>query len=173
MMQSSRSSNFPKQFRKPKAQAANWLVSFGSLYLKGMAMLTQKNIWAVAVLVIVAMVSLASSSRLHAQAVGTGMVQGTIQDSSGAVVSGATVIATNTGTNLKTAEKTSGSGSYTLPNLPAGDYTVEVKAQGFEGFEQTIHVEALAQVGLNVTLKVGAQTEKVVISANEQPAAQH
>ncbi len=169
MMQSSRSSNFPKQFRKPKAQAANWLVSFGSLYLKGMAMLTQKNIWAVAVLVIVAMVSLASSSRLHAQAVGTGMVQGTIQDSSGAVVSGATVIATNTGTNLKTAEKTSGSGSYTLPNLPAGDYTVEVKAQGFEGFEQTIHVEALAQVGLNVTLKVGAQTEKVVISANEQP----
>ena len=168
-MQSSRSSNFLKQFRKPKAQAANWLVSFGSLYLKGMAMLTQKNIWAVAILVIVAMVSLASSSRLHAQAIGTGMVQGTIQDSSGAVVSGATVTATNTGTNLKTTEKTSGSGSYTLPNLPAGDYTVEVKAQGFEGFEQTIHVEALAQVGLNVTLKVGAQTEKVVISANEQP----
>ena len=102
MMQSSAFMNFLKQFRKAKALAVNWRVSFGSPYVeRNGPMLTQKNVWAVAVLVIVAMVSLASSSRLHAQALGTGMVQGTVQDPSGAVVSGATVTATNTGTNLR------------------------------------------------------------------------
>lgn len=106
---------------------------------------------------------------LGAQTLGTGSIQGTVEDSSGAVIAGAQVIATNIGTNLKTAEKSSGSGFYVLPNLQEGDYKLDVSASGFAGFEEQVHVEALAVVGLNIVLKVGEQTEKVQVSASEQP----
>ena len=115
-------------------------------------------------------VTLFQTSRIHAQALGTGTIQGTVQDQSGAVVSGATVTATNIGTNEKAVEKTSSSGAYTLPNLQPGDYRVDVVASGFAQFEEQIHVEQLSQVGLNINLKVGASSEKVTITADEQPA---
>ena len=107
--------------------------------------------------------------RIHAQTLGTGSIQGTVQDSTGALVGGASVTATNMGTNVKSAQKTSSSGSYTIPNLQPGDYIVDVQASGFGLFEEQVHVEQLTQVGLNISLKVGAQSEKVTISADEQP----
>ena len=110
------------------------------------------------------------TTRIHAQALGTGTIQGTVQDQSGAVVSGATVTATNIGTNAKATEKTSSSGAYTIPDLQPGDYRVDVVASGFAEFEEQVHVEQLSQVGLNINLKVGAQSEKVTITADEQPA---
>ena len=105
----------------------------------------------------------------HAQALGTGSISGTVLDQSGAVVSNATVTATNLGTNSKSRQKTSASGSYTIPNLLAGDYKVDVVASGFATFEEQIHVEQLAQVGLDIKLQVGVQSEKVTVSADEQP----
>ena len=78
-------------------------------------------------------ITLFQTTRIHAQALGTGSISGSVEDSSGAVVSGASVTATNTGTNLKTTEKTSGSGTYTLPNLPAGDYTLKYRVRAALG----------------------------------------
>jgi hypothetical protein len=105
----------------------------------------------------------------HAQALGTGSISGTVQDQSGAVVTGATVTVTNIATNAKIVQKTSSSGAYAIQNVPEGDYNVDIKASGFASFEQQVHVEALNQVGLNINLKVGASSEKVEISAEEQP----
>ena len=115
-------------------------------------------------------ITLFQATRIHAQALGTGSIQGTIQDPSGAVVSGALVTATNMGTSVKSSEMTGSSGSYTIPNLPEGDYTVEVQAAGFALVQEQVHVEALSQVGLNISLKVGSQTDKVTITAEEQPS---
>ncbi len=106
---------------------------------------------------------------IHAQTLGTGSISGTVQDEMGAVVAGAVVTVTNLGTNGKTSATASASGAYTIPNLPPGDYTVDVKAPGFASLEQRVHVEQLAEVGLNIKLKVGAETEKVTVSADEQP----
>ena len=109
------------------------------------------------------------TTRIHAQALGTGTIQGTVQDQSGAVVSGAAITATNIGTNAKATAKTSPSGGYTIPDLQPGDYRVNVKASGFAEFEEQVHVEQLSQVGLNISLKVGASSEKVTISAEQEP----
>src|ERR1039458_5932119 len=85
-----------------------------------------------------------------AQVGGTGTIQGTVTDPSGAVVTGASVSATNVATGAETARKTSDAGVFVLPLLSAGEYTVTVKAAGFETLAQThVIVDALANVAVN------------------------
>ena len=57
------------------------------------------------------------------QAGGTGTIQGTVTDPSGAVVAGATVTATNLATGVRTERKTTDAGFFVLSFLPAGEYT--------------------------------------------------
>jgi hypothetical protein len=97
----------------------------------------------------------------------TGSVQGVVHDSSGAVVSGAKIVATNVQTNL-TQETVSGSdGAFRILALPAGKYTLTATAAGFETFSETgIEVKVNDQLHYDVTLKVGSVSEKVEIAAN-------
>jgi hypothetical protein len=97
----------------------------------------------------------------------TGSVQGVVHDSSGAVVSGAKIVATNVETNL-TQESISGSdGAFRILALPAGKYTLTATAAGFETFKETgIEVKVNDQLHYDVTLKVGSVSEKVEITAN-------
>src|SRR5215469_11755633 len=70
----------------------------------------------------------------HASAQGgaTGAVSGTVQDQSGAVVAGADVHITNQATGvLERAVKTGPDGSFSVPLLPVGTYTVTVQSPGF------------------------------------------
>ncbi len=67
-----------------------------------------------------------------AQVGGTGSIEGTVTDPSGAAVANASVTATNVATGTVTARKTTDAGFFVLPLLPAGDYTVTVTATGFE-----------------------------------------
>jgi len=53
-----------------------------------------------------------------------GTVLGTVTDSSGAVVAGATVKVRNADTGLERTTQTSSDGSYSAPELPFGKYTV-------------------------------------------------
>jgi len=102
---------------------------------------------------------------LFAQIAGTGSIQGTVSDPSGAVVPNATVIATNVATGAKTTRQTTSAGLYVLSPLPAGEYTVAVSSAGFQSFlQERIMVDALNTVGLNVTVKIGAATEQVTVS---------
>ena len=66
---------------------------------------------------------------LHAQATGT--INGSVYDSTGALVPGAAVTVTNTGTNQTRSAITDGSGNYVLPLLPVGNYNVRVEKEGF------------------------------------------
>lgn len=100
-----------------------------------------------------------------AQVGGTGSIQGTVTDASSAVISGATVTATNVATGTATVRKTSDSGFFVLPLLPAGEYQVKVEAPGFETLSQSgVVVDALAVVGLNPQLKIGAINESTVVT---------
>jgi outer membrane receptor protein involved in Fe transport len=60
-----------------------------------------------------------------------GTILGTVTDPTGAVVTGATVTAKNTGTGLERTVTTDGEGNYTITELPIGTYQVKVAAQGF------------------------------------------
>src|SRR5215471_1951869 len=61
----------------------------------------------------------------------TATITGLVTDPSGAVIAGAKVTATNTATGVPHSVNTTSSGSYTLPNLPAGSYNIKVEASRF------------------------------------------
>jgi len=97
---------------------------------------------------------------------GGGGITGTVTDSSGAIIPNATATALNVATGVTTARTASSSGLYTLNPLLPGTYTVTVTKDGFATFKQeNVVVDALANVGLNVTLNAGSQSEVVTVSA--------
>ena len=60
-----------------------------------------------------------------------GSISGVVSDSSGALVNGANVTATNTETSVQTSVKTDSKGFYNFPALQIGTYTVQVQQTGF------------------------------------------
>ena len=106
-----------------------------------------------------------AASPAMAQLAGTGAISGTVTDSTGAVVSGATVIATANDTNAKTVRQTTGAGDYNITPLTPGMYTVVVTAKGFQRLvQQNINVNALQTVALNPQLTIGQTNETVTVS---------
>jgi hypothetical protein len=74
---------------------------------------------------------LAGGSTLVAQ-LQDGRIEGVVSDPTHAVVAGATVTVTNTGTNITETVKTDSSGNYVVTPLDPGSYTVSAAASGFE-----------------------------------------
>jgi len=107
---------------------------------------------------------LAAAGPAFGQVGGTGTIQGTVSDPSGAVVANASVTATNVATGVPTERKTTEAGFYVLSLLPAGEYTVTVKAPGFQSFVQAhVAVDALQVVGLNPKLELGMANQSVTV----------
>ena len=118
--------------------------------------------------VLVASVLAASSA--SAQIGGSGLIQGTILDHTGAVVPGATVTAINLATGVETRRVTTGAGVYAVSPLSPGVYRVEVRLDGFQPYaREPVIVDALAVVGLNVTLQLGGVAQEIMVTA-ESPA---
>lgn len=69
-------------------------------------------------------------AQVHAQTT-NGLVTGTVTDPSGAVVFGAAINLTNEDTGLQRTTTANESGTYVVPQLPPGTYTVSAKAEGF------------------------------------------
>jgi len=107
-----------------------------------------------------------------AQVGGSGTVEGTITDPSGAVVPQATVTATNVATGVETVRQATAAGFYVLSPLPAGEYNVKVAASGFQTVTQEhVVVDALATVSLSLQLTIGAATQQVTVT--ESPTMLH
>src|SRR5215471_12054835 len=81
----------------------------------------------------------------------TAQISGTVQDSSGAVLPGAEITATQTNTGISRMTVTNETGSYVLPNLPLGPYKLEASLPGFRTFVQT---GIVLQVNSNPTINV-------------------
>jgi hypothetical protein len=112
-----------------------------------------------------AFIALLSISTVFGQT-GSGTIQGTVKDGTGAVIPVAAVTATNVATGVQTARVTTGSGLYVLSPLPPGSYNLQVTAPGFQVLSQeNITVDALATIGLDFTLKVGNASEQVTVEA--------
>jgi Carboxypeptidase regulatory-like domain len=97
-----------------------------------------------------------------------GTFTGTITDTSGAVVSHATITITLNGTSGSSrVVQSNDSGNYTATNLPAGTYTITVSNLGFEKFSDRNVVLNVAQKRtLNAQLKVGSQNQTVEVEDN-------
>jgi len=108
-----------------------------------------------------------SAINLHAQGYGT--ISGTVTDPSGAVVTGATVIATEVQTGNTTTADSGRDGRFVFSSLLPSGYSLSVTAAGFEHYAQKgIVLEADQALTVNITLKVGAQTQTVSVSADAQ-----
>ena len=99
-----------------------------------------------------------------------GTVLGTVTDPSGAVVAGATVKVKNVATGLERTTATSGDGSYSVPELPIGTYSVTVTQTGFETFVVTgVAVDVATERRVDAALKTGEVAIRVEVSADTLP----
>ena len=96
----------------------------------------------------------------------TASISGTVKDSSGSLVAGATVIAKNTDTGIAQSQRTNAQGYYSFRELPLGHYDVQVEQTGFKTFRQIgLVLDVNAEVVVDVTLEVGQVSEKVEVRA--------
>ncbi len=96
----------------------------------------------------------------------TGSVLGTVTDSSGAGVPGAKITALSKQQGLTRTTTSNASGSYMLPALPLGTYTVTIEASGFEGFSNTaVTVDADQSVRVDAALRPGHVNEQITVSS--------
>ena len=95
----------------------------------------------------------------------TSLIVGDVRDSSGAVAPAADITVTNQGTGISAHTVTDSAGSYSVPNLLAGTYSVTVSKTGFETYKVTgIAVQASSTVRQDAVLKVGATRQEVTVS---------
>ena len=92
-------------------------------------------------------------------------ITGEVRDPSGAVVPGATVIVTNIGTNISVTTVTNDRGSFTVPSLRPGDYSLTAEAPGFTKTVRSGLTLQVAQVArVDVTLQAGQLSETVQVT---------
>ncbi len=97
---------------------------------------------------------------------GTGAISGVVQDSNGSLIAKATVTVTNSGTGLTRSVTTNGAGQFSVPVLPAGEYSVRVEQTGFAKLEQkNLVVNVGSTVTLRLALKPGEVTEVINVTA--------
>jgi len=94
----------------------------------------------------------------------TGSISGVVTDPSGAVISDALVVATNTQTGVKTTVTTDTKGFYSLPALAIGTYDLQVTQTGFKSYSKIgLVIDANSALRVDAALQVGATNEKVEV----------
>jgi hypothetical protein len=93
-----------------------------------------------------------------------GTIRGTVMDSTGAVLPGATLTITNLATGFSRQTKSGSDGAYVLPNLPVGAYSVLAENTGFASLTQKgVSVEAGSSVTVDVSLKTGSVATQILV----------
>jgi len=94
-------------------------------------------------------------------------ITGTVVDPGGAVVANASVEAKQIETGASYAAVTTGTGNYTIAQLPIGTYEVSVSVAGFKKFVRTgVTVSTAQVVRIDANLQVGAVSESVTVAAD-------
>src|SRR6185437_216864 len=97
----------------------------------------------------------------------TGTISGIIMDPAGAVISGATVKATNVQTGVQRTLTTEAKGFYSFVGLPIGTYNITVQQKGFRDFQVTgIIVDANSSLTVDPKLQVGTVQQQVSVTGN-------
>jgi hypothetical protein len=115
---------------------------------------------------------LVTAQKINSQNV-NGRIVGTVTDTSNAVVPGATVKVTNTGTTVTQTFTTDSGGYYTAPDLAPGTYSISVQKQGFA---TSVHSGVTLFVGtvqrVDVALKPGEIVQTVSVTSDTIPQLQ-
>lgn len=113
------------------------------------------------------MLATAFVTPLLGQAVASAQISGVVTDPRGAQVPAAKVTATQIDTGLIRTTQSGPDGTYVLPDLPVGHYTLQVQAKGFDSYVQTgIILQVSDKATINVTLRLGQITQSVQVAAD-------
>src|SRR5271166_3045277 len=97
----------------------------------------------------------------------TGSISGVVTDATGAVVSGASVVAVDTQTGVRASVTTDTKGFYNLPSLAIGTYDLEIRLTGFKTYRKTgLVIDANSALRADATLDVGSATEHVDVTTD-------
>ncbi len=98
----------------------------------------------------------------------TATLTGVVTDQTGAVITNATVTATNQATNLSRTVTTNGEGVYVISSLPVGEYKVKFDAVGFANHNsyEKITLGVGQTVSLNTEIGAGGPESIVTITDN-------
>ncbi|MBI4908533.1 MAG: carboxypeptidase regulatory-like domain-containing protein [Acidobacteria bacterium] len=97
----------------------------------------------------------------------TGSITGRVIDSTGAVIAGVEVVATQSETGTSRSTRSTASGGYSFPNLPIGPYTIAASHPGFKrATEKGLVLHVSEHLGYDITLQVGDVTQEVVVTAD-------
>ena len=103
----------------------------------------------------------------------TADITGTVVDSTGAVVAGATVTIKSLATNVTQSQQAGASGDYTFTLLPAGSYSITVAAPGFKTFSApNVTVAAGDRARIDAQMEVGEVTQTVEVRGEVTAALQ-
>lgn len=94
----------------------------------------------------------------------TGRLVGTVSETDGAVIPGATVVLTDTQTGKERTATTNGEGSYSFPNLDVGLYSVKASSGGFKTTSTSVTIQVGREYSLPIQLSIGDVTETVTVT---------
>lgn len=97
---------------------------------------------------------------------GAGSIQGTVTDTTGAVIPSAKVTVTNQATNVKSTTTSNRVGFYQIPGLFTGAYTVSVTVPNMKTYNQVIDLLVGQAAVINPVMTAGSVTQQVNVSAN-------
>ena len=99
-----------------------------------------------------------------------GSIFGTVVDSTGAAIPGATVVVTDSAKGTTSTVTTNASGEFSADHLIPDPYTVKITASGFKTFAtQNIAVSADTSRKVEASMEIGAQDQTVEVSADAVP----
>src|SRR6185503_19219128 len=100
----------------------------------------------------------------------TGSIQGSVTDKSGAVIQDADVVVTSLNTNQTRAAKSGDAGTYSVPSLAAGPYSIRITKDGFRAFKvDNVALTVDQALTVNASLEPGATSEEVQVRGDELP----
>ena len=99
----------------------------------------------------------------------TGDIQGTVIDSSGAVVAGAKITIKNRSNGATRVVYPGDSGDFSAPQLEIGDYQITVEKDGFKSFNQDVVVRSGEKTRVDVHMEIGKVNETVVVESGAIP----
>src|SRR6202035_2178550 len=149
------------RIQKAGRQVGSWF-SIKTRSRGGVSMLTSPR----SILAAALAVGCCATQPLFAQAV-YGSIVGTVQDTSGGVVSGAKVTTRNVERDVTNTTTTNESGNYTQRYLIVGRYQVRVEAPGFQTFvQENVPVSVDSEARVDIRLQVGEVTQTLEVSAD-------
>jgi hypothetical protein len=116
--------------------------------------------------IVAAVLLLISAFGMAQTTVATGSIVGTVSDPSGAAISGAKVVVTNTATGQTISLTTNSAGVYNSGALSPGQYKVQVSAKGFSSLSEVVPVQVGNTATVNAKLQLGQESQVIEVQAS-------